>query len=100
MPCKKKVDYIDLTKDEDETCEDKKIEFKEFEWCRCMQSISISVRDVNKQPADSTNVSMNSSNAKDASSYGMASFTDNKITDNADGSPDCTESSVIDVKPK
>ena len=100
MPGKKKVHYIDLTKDEDEKCEDQKIEFKEFQWCRCMESISISVRNVNKQAADSTNVAMNSSSAKDAASYGMASFTDYKSPDKVDGSCDFTESSVIDVKPK
>ena len=100
MPGKKKVDYIDLTKDEDEQCEEKKIEFKEFQWCRCMESILILVRDVNKQPADSSNVPMNCSSVKDASSYGMASLRDYNSRDNTDGSRDCSESNVIDVKPK
>ena len=102
MPGKKKVDYIDLTKDEeDEKCEQKEVNFKEFQWCTCMESISISVRDVKKQPADSSNIPMNCSSRKDgSSSYAMTSLTDYNSCDNADGSGDGRENNVIDVKPK
>ena len=100
MAGKKKVHYIDLTKEEDGKCQDDKIEFKEFQWCTCMESISISVRDVNKQPADSSNLPMDSSNGKDASSYAMLSSKYGISRDNVDGSGDCAQGNVIDVKPK
>ena len=54
MRPKKTVEFIDLTNTDEEKCDQRNLQVKQLKWCTCMESISIS--DVNKQPADSSNL--------------------------------------------
>ena len=117
MRPKKKVDVIDLTKTDDDKCVSKKIEVKQFKWCTCMESISISVPDVNKQLADSSNLpsemnleqgtggSMDVQNAASVVISKSTSRSDDQTEDDVNGDerkivPDSSESKIFDVKPR
>ena len=117
MRPKKKIDFINLTKTDDDTCDSKKIEVKQFKWCTCMESISISVPDVSKQPADSSSLpsQMNSGkgsggsvdvqNAGSVVSSKSTSRSNDQTEEDVNGDdrkivPDSSDSKFVDVKPR
>ena len=117
MRLRKKVDFINLTKTDDDKCVAKKIKVKQFKWCTCMESISISVPGVNKQPADSSNLpsemnlgegtsgSIDIQNAASVVISKSTSRSDDQTQDDVNGDerkmvPDSSDSKMFDVKPR
>ena len=54
MALKKKHNFIDLTMSEEDTCKNEAVDIKEFWLCTCVEAVSISLKNVTKQPADSS----------------------------------------------
>ena len=117
MRPKKKVEFINLTNTDEDKCVTKKLEVKQFKWCTCMESISISVPDVNKQPADSSNLpsdmNFREGTGRSAEVGNAASTVTSKATsgsnvrskDDINGDKrkifaDSSDSKMIDVKPR
>ena len=115
MRPKKTVEFIDLTNTDEEKCDQRNLQVKQFKWCTCMESISVA--DVNKQLADSSNLpsNMNFGEANGGSGVGgngasaiaacamTASDVQTKDKDNGDEKnifPDSSNSKIIDVKPR
>ena len=115
MRLKKTVEFIDLMNTDEEKCDQRNLQVKQFKWCMCMESISIS--DVNKQPADSSNLPshMNFREANGGSGVGgngasaiaacvtSASDVQTKDEDNGDERkifPDSSDLKIIDAKPR